>query len=137
MMYPSAKPLFSQNPFTQMPPPTQCLLPTHLSHPTPTDTEIQAQISENEAALQALARDSDAAKAFGARMLLRELEAVKREFEEVKRLDRRSLQRQLRKERKRKMKRRTKERILAAVEAEELGKTMGMMAALKVWKTER
>lgn len=82
--------------------------------------------------MHALARDSDPAKAFGARLLLRELDAVKREFEEVKRLDRRSLQRQLRKERKRKMQRRTREKILAAVEADELGKTMGMMAALKV-----
>lgn len=57
---------------------------------------------------------------------------MKREFKEVKKLDRRSLRRELRKERKRKERRRTRERISACVEAEELERAVGMMAELRV-----
>lgn len=114
------------NTFSQ--PPSSALTP----RPIPSDAEIQAEISEHEAGLLALTQHPDGAKARNAYMLLWELEAVKREFKEVKKLDRRSLRRELRKERKRKERRRTRERISACVEAEELERAVGMMAELRV-----
>lgn len=93
------------------------------------DHEIQKLIRENEGDLRHLVASQPCPDTWN---LLRDLEAVKTEYDAIRKQERRETRRTLKKERRRQMKRRLKRRLIAAVRQEAVGDVLGLLRDLQV-----